>query len=480
MRFTARLLSDSDRERIHLDSLRILAEVGIRFHGTRALPLLKAAGAHVDEAAGIARIPAGLVADALAAAPRSFVLGARNPAFDFAVPSAVTRYAIDGTAAFTIDFETGERRYGTSHDIRDALRVFQAIDEGVMAWAPTAASDKPGPSRALHEFLGMARWCSKHGQHELHRVDQVPYLVDGLRALAGGDETLRARHPYSLIYCPVAPLTHDGAMLDAYIELGALDLPVMIMPMPVAGTTGPASLFGTVCQANVEALSAIVVFELAHPGRPLVYSSATGSADFRTGAFLGGTPEMGLQSAALTEMGRHYGLPASAAGCTSDAREPGPEAVIEKIMTTIPPVAAGADIVVGLGCIEGDQALILEQLLVDAEVARLCGRLVAGIDPGAAGVDLLADIAEVGPGGHFLAQPSTRRAVRSGEFYVPRLIGRHPYEAWLAAGRPSMYTGAREEVRRILAGPIADPLPDHVIDELDRILAAADRDLLES
>jgi trimethylamine:corrinoid methyltransferase-like protein len=479
MRFTARLLSDADRERVHGESLRILAEVGIRFHGTRALPLLRAAGASVDEEAGVARIPAGLVADALALAPRSFVLGARNPAFDFAVPSPVSRFAIDGTAAFAVDFETGQRRYGTAADIRDSLRVFQAIDEGVMAWAPTAASDTPGPSRAIHEFLEMARWCSKHGEHELHRLDQVPYLVDGLRAIAGSDEALRARHPYSLIYCPVAPLTHDGPMLDAYIELGALDLPVMIMPMPVTGTTGPASLFGTVCQANAEALSAIVVYQLGHPGRPLVYSSATGSADFRTGGFLGGTPEMGLQSAALTEMGRHYGLPASAAGCTSDAREPGPEAVIEKILTTIPPVAAGADIVIGLGCIEGDQALYLEQLLVDAEVARLCERLVAGIDPAAAGPDLLADIAEVGPGGHFLAQQSTRRAVRSGEFFVPRLIDRHPYEAWQAAGRPSLYANAREEVRRILAGPIVDPLPDDVSDELDRILAAADRELRE-
>jgi len=55
----------------------------------------------------------------------------------------VTRYAIDGTAAFAIDFETGERRYGTRRDSELALRVFQQADMGVMAWAPVTASDAP-------------------------------------------------------------------------------------------------------------------------------------------------------------------------------------------------------------------------------------------------------------------------------------------------------------------------------------------------
>jgi trimethylamine--corrinoid protein Co-methyltransferase len=478
MRLSPAFLSEGDRERVHRESLRILADVGVRYHGARALPLLEKAGASVDAGTGVARIPEGLVVDALAASPRSFVLGARNPEHDFALPSPVTRYAIDGTASFVTDFETGERRYGTKRDIVDALRVFQRLDVGVMAWAPTCASDAPSHSRAVHEFLAMAAACSKHGQHELHSTAQVPYLEAGLAAVAGSEDALRERHPYSLIYCPVAPLTHDGEMLDAYLALGRLDLPVMIMPMPVAGSTGPASLFANVCVANAEVLSAIVVYQLAHPGRPLVYSSATGTMDFRTGAFLGGTAEMGLMSAALTEMGRHYGLPATSAGCTSDAREPGPQAVFEKLITTLPPVLAGADIVVGLGEIEGDQNLVLEQLLVDAEVARACERIAKGVD---ADVDdaFFADIAEVGPGGHFLAQRTTRAAARGDEFLVPALAPRVSHETWLQLGKPSMYTAAREQVRAILGEPVVDPLPASTIDDIEAILAAADRELAE-
>lgn len=476
MKVQATFLSEADQARVDDESLRILAEVGVRYHGERALPLLAAHGARVDAESRTARIPAELVREALAAAPPSFVLGARNPVHDLALPSDTPRYGIDGTATFAIDFETGERRYGTRRDIEQAMRVFQEVDIGLMVWAPTAASDAPSGSRAVHEFLEMARHSSKHGQHELHTVEQVPYLEAGLRALMGSDTEIRARHAYSLIYCPVAPLTHDGPMLDAYLELGDLDLPVMVMPMPVTASTGPASLFANVALANAEALSAIVVFQLAHPGRPLIYSSAVGSMDFRSGAFLAGTAEMGLQSAALTAMGRRYGLPSGAAGCTSDARQPGPEVAIEKLITTIPPVLAGADIIVGLGEIESDQTLVLEQILVDAEIARICQRLCDGIDT-AAGAELFDDIAEVGPGGNFLAQQSTRRAAHGREFYTPALFDRHAYDAWVELGRPSMYQRAREEVARILAGPVVDPLPDDVNHEIDEILAAADLDL---
>ena len=144
----------------------------------------------------------------------------------------------------------------------------------------------------------------------------------------------------------------------------------------------------------------------------------------------------------------------------------------------LPPVSAGADIIVGFGEIDGDQTLILEQILVDNELAHYCERLVRGVDAGP-GAELFEDVAEVGPGGNFLATQATRRAARSGEFYEPALIGRVAYEAWQGLGRPSMYGRARDRVEEILAGPLVDPLPASVAAEVDRILAEADRALTD-
>ncbi len=478
MQFFVNVLSEDEQAAIHTESLRILSEVGVRYHGGRALPLLKADGARVVPEKQLAYIPAELVEQALQTAPKTVVLQARNPALSFTMPSAYTGLGMDGTAAFVIDFLTGERRYGTSKDIEDALRLFQAMDLGVMAWAPTCASDKPAPSRPLHEFFSMLKHCSKHGEHELHRLDQVPFLVEGLIAIQGSEEAVRREKIASLIYCPVAPLVHDGQMLDAYLELGQLDLPVMIMPMPVAGTTGPASLFSNVALANAETLSALVVFQLAHPGRPLIYSNAVGVLDFSTGGFLAGVPETALQSAALICMGRHYRLPTTSTGCASDAKEPGAQAVGEKMLTALTAFLSGADMVIGIGEIDCSQALVLEQIVVDNEIGHFCQRVRQGIDTSPAR-NLFEDIARVGPGGHFLKSKSTRQAARSGEFTVPGLTERHPYESWIARGRPSIYSAARERVREVLEGSVVDPLPENVSAALDDILRRADAELKE-
>jgi trimethylamine--corrinoid protein Co-methyltransferase len=479
MRFQSQLLSDNEKEQVHQETLRILNEAGVLYHSEKALKLLGANGARVDWDKKIAHIPAEVVAQALFTAPESFVLGARNSVYDYPLPSSVSRYALDGTAAFAQDFQTGERRYGTEKDNELGLRVFQEMDMGVMAWAPVSAEDKPADTRPLHEFFSIFKNTSKHGQHEVHFVEQVPHLAEGLVAVMGGEDEVRRRHAYSLIYCPVAPLMHDGPMMDAYIELGALDLPVMALPMPVTGTTGPVSLFGNICVANAEALSTIIAYQLAHPGRPVIYSSATGTMDLRNGAFMGGTPEMGLMSAALAEMGRFYGLPSTSAGCTSDANEPGPDAVLEKVITSIAPVLGGSDVIVGFGEVESDQLLVLEQIVVDNEIAHFCERVFQGVDVSPEKV-LTEDILKLGPGGNFLTRRSTRNLARSGELYFSGLLDRHTFEQWVKLGKPGLYSNARKRVEEILAEPMQDPLPDDVIGKLEEILANADKKLHNS
>ncbi len=208
MKFKAQILSEAEQEKVHEVSLRILQEVGVRYLGDRALPLLASHGAKVDWEEKIAHIPAELVEQSLSTVPKSFVLGARNSSFDYPLPAAESRFCIDGTAAFVSDFHSGQRRYGTRKDIEDALRVFQQLDLGVMAWAPTCASDTPAPARALHEFFSMMGSSSKHGQHELHTRAQVPYLVEGLGAVMGTDKPVVAVVSQSM--------EHNGASFEEW------------------------------------------------------------------------------------------------------------------------------------------------------------------------------------------------------------------------------------------------------------------------
>ena len=73
------ILSADQVEVIHHTSLRIVAELGIELMSPRARELMRAYGAETNEATGIVRLDAALVARALAATPASFTLTPRNP-----------------------------------------------------------------------------------------------------------------------------------------------------------------------------------------------------------------------------------------------------------------------------------------------------------------------------------------------------------------------------------------------------------------
>jgi len=317
---------------------------------------------------------------------------------------------------------------------------------------------------------------SLHIQHELSHPKEVPFMIEGLEAILGSSDAVKERKLFSVIYCTLAPLVHEGHMCDAYLDLIEYEQPVCIFPMACAGSTGPASLYSNIALGNAEALSALVLFQMAKPGCPLIYGDASGSTNFSSGGFLEGSPEMVLQSAARGEMARFYGLPNEQAGCLADAKEHGAQAIMEKMVTTLPLVMNGVDLVQGPGALETSNMMSLEQIVVDDEIACVCKRIRDGIDMSEA-KNYFEDIKDVKPGGHFLTQMNTVKACRSAEFLAPSLCDRDTYEKWDEIGRPDMYDKARERVEEILASPQKNPLPDDVIGKLEDIMRRADETL---
>lgn len=72
MKLSSRVLSDDEREMIHRTALTILERVGLRIKSPALFARLRRAGVPADEATRVVRLPPALVAEALAAAPRSW------------------------------------------------------------------------------------------------------------------------------------------------------------------------------------------------------------------------------------------------------------------------------------------------------------------------------------------------------------------------------------------------------------------------
>jgi len=476
MQLQSRFLSDSERERVHRDGLKILWEVGIRFRSARARAVLAGHGAKVDQDDEVVRIPAEMVAQALKTAPRSFTLGARKPEFDFALPSAFTGYTLDGAATFAVDFETGERRYAVTQDLVASLRLFEELPLGTVVWPNVVLNDIPEHSSDVRTALLSFFHSSKHIQHEIHHPAHVPYLIEGLAAILGSEDAIRHRKIFSVCYCTIPPLTHDEEMCDACLELAQFHVPILPYPMPACGSTGPASLYSDAAVANAESLSALVLFQMACPGTPVIYGSAAGVTNFSTAGFVQGAPESVLINGALGDMARYYGLPNTQAGCLSDAQEPGAQALLEKMLTTLPLVLSGVDVINGIGEMATSQLLVQEQILVDHELACLCKRLKDGLEVNDA-LDFFDDVARVGPGGHFLMEENTVAACRSPQFLHPKLVERSAYDHWVKLGRPDLYAKARKQARAILETPPPNPLPGDVAAKLEDLMRKADEDL---
>ncbi len=469
MNMNGQVFSKAEQDLVHQKSIDILENVGISFPDEGVLAMLEQNGASVDWDKQVAKISEAMVTKALLTAPKEFTLGARNPAHDFALPSSYSALNLDGTGVYALDPSTGDKRYGLLQDIANAAKIFETVSMGKVLWPPIVAADCPAGTRNLMGAATAMMHCSKHIQDEVKNVNEIPLLMGILSAILGDKKTIQERKIYSVTYCTVAPLMHDKDMMLANMELAKMNVPILVYPMPACGSTGPYSLFSNVALGNAEALSAIVLFQLTNPGTPLIFGTAQGIIHRKTGLFLEGAPETVLQGVAMTQMGKRYGLPTTIAGCLTDAKEPGMQSVLEKVLTTLPLSLAGADVIQGIGLLESSMTLSLEQILIDAEIGGLCQRMREGIEVSSE-KDCYEDIVQVGQGGHFLKQPSTRAGFRSKEFYVPSLLDRDTYDEWCDLGSPNMFTEANKKVKGILAAEPEHPLTLDVEKQIREIM----------
>lgn len=473
MRTALRVLSEDERSQVHERTLRLLATTGVRVDTARGRQILAGAGAEVDEHTGTVHFPRALVETCLQSTSRRFSLGGRRPGWCLPMNAGECALQADGGAVFVYDSLTGERRPATAGDWLAATRLIDILDEVGVYWAmvePTFAEHSLGDFVAY--WRGIFRHFSKHVQDCPYTVEQSRWMLEVLQAVFGSKEEVCRLHPVSFLLCPLSPLVIEADYTDAYLETAGWDLPVAIMPMPIMGTTAPASLISTLVLANCEVLAMLCLVQAAAPGTPVIYAPAPGVMDPRSGRYTGGQVEHALLGAAVTEMARYYGLPSET--CTGGTGHyiPSIQAGYERALNWALPALSWPDLLLGPGLLSGSTILSLEQLLIDVEVFRRCRRLCAGIgtDP-----DRWLDevIAAVGPGNHFLAEPSSRDGIRRGEWYIAKMGAGDTFEHWSAAGRPDLLAELRDQVAHLLATHRPLPLDEAVERELDRLEARA-------
>lgn len=214
-------------------------------------------------------------------------------------------------------------------------------------------------------------------------------------------------------------------------------MPVVILPMPLTGTTLPMTVLGTSIVNMAELLSALVLFQLAQPGRGLTSGVGAAAANMRTGAYFCGAPEVGLINVICIEMSRSYGLPVTGSAVTSDAKASNLQASSEGMLTGLACALAGADSMLAFGLMDGAETVSLAKVIMDCDV--------------------------VGAGGHFLGARSARQFYRAGELWQPRLWHREAFEHYIDTPQvKDAWDRAHELIEKNYVPPLPQDVQRHV------------------
>ena len=122
-------LSETEKQFVHEQTMRLLEEVGVAYNTPTLTGLLKDAGATVDESRLQVKLPWDLVDRCLRQVPREILLAGREPAYDCTVGGGRMLYTSDGAATYMLDDLTGERHEGTEADLAAMMTLYDAVPE---------------------------------------------------------------------------------------------------------------------------------------------------------------------------------------------------------------------------------------------------------------------------------------------------------------------------------------------------------------
>ena len=459
-------LNQDEIDLIHVQSIKSLQEIGIKVHSKPVLEMLEKNGASVDYNALVAKIPEKMVNQALESVQKEFSLCARDPKHDLKVPTKTYPWVTtSGLAVFVNDYETGEYRDSTRKDIAAFARLGDAVDSADFLWTALTARDVTPLAHGPHELWVTMQNTTKHVQGvTVQSAEDAKVQIELAALIAGGKEELRKRPLFSVIACPIAPLTFEQGSIEAQVELAKAGIPVASMSMSNGGVSSPLPVAGMLVNVNTENLGSIVISQMAAPGAPHIYCSESGPMNMATASIDYSLPEKSFLCIALAQMAKRYNL----ASLVADAGWGDEiEASVSGVMTPVTQltgIMGGSDLVTGLGCVDSAKGISFEQFIVDSYMWDCSKNYMNEVEISEEKIGLDA-VKEVGHGHDFLMHPHTLRYLR-GEL-----------SAWdrkkldlLEMDAQELPAAANKIVKSILETHKVEPIANDLVEKGDAII----------
>jgi len=459
-------LNQQEMDLIHAQSIKSLQEIGIKVHSKPVLEILEKNGASVDYNALVAKIPEKMVNQALESVQKEFTLCARNPKHDLKVPTKTYPWVTtSGLAVFVKDYETGEYRDSTRKDIAAFTRLGDAVDSLDFLWTALTATDVTPLAHGPHELWVTMQNTTKHVQGvTAQSAEDAKVQIELAALIAGGKEELKKRPLFSVITCPIAPLTYEKGSIEAQVELSKAGIPVVSMSMTNGGASAPLPVAGMLVNANTENLGSIVISQMAAPGAPHVYCSESGPMNMATASIDYSLPEKSFLCIGLAQMAKRYNMASLVADAGWGDKI---EASVSGVMTPVTQltgIMGGSDLVTGFGSVDSAKGISFEQFIVDSYMWDCSKNYMHEVEISEEKIGLDV-VKEVGHGHDFLMHPHTLKYLR-GEI-----------SSWdkekldlLEMDKQELPAEANKIVKSILDKHQVDPIANDLIEKGDAII----------
>ena len=473
----SKVLTTEQIDKIHASGLEILQRVGVQIPHDEMLNMFADSGAEVDLNTQRVRIPPELVEKSIKTAGKQFVTYGRDISRKAEFGCGKRNYTSTAGHAMWIDEVSQPRRYTTLDDVAVACRLADAMDGLTISGAMSDPNELPSEYRCVEVLASMIRNTTKPLAFWLHDRPSAKYLLEMTTALRGSEQAATDFPLWHPFFEPISPLRFPFDGIDLLFETGRFNLPVSIGPMAQMGLSAPGTLGGTMAVEHAEILAGICITQLIREGTPVCYGGVCHAFDMRTTQMIFAGPEQAIFGVAMTQMGKHLNLPVSINVGLTDSKRPDAQAGLETGTTLALGAAAGADIFGHMGICGVDQASSLDKLVLQEEVISYVESVMRNVEitDETLGLDV---IEQAGPGGTFIDKMHTVEHFRN-ELWFPKLLDRNFYQAWLDGGATDTAQRCRERKQHLLATHRVEPIDDDLDRELDKIVAAARRHLLE-
>ncbi len=463
-----KLLSDEDVQTMHEATLQVLHEAGVFWTHKPSLEILQGAGCRITD--NRVFFPPDLVIDSIAKANKRPVIRGRNGQVNSLGDGNLYFHNLGG-ARDVYDARTGSRRVATAHDCADAVRLLDAL--------PNCNTVTPffTPPDVSNEMLSL--YMYRHALSNTVKPVQGPGIQFGHEVRFAVEMAAVVGTPaneLTLSLSPVSPLTMHDIAAEAIMEMAKHGVNHANLPCPTGGATSPMTITGSIVQQSAETLAPLVLAQLINPGCGVVYCGRLGMLEPRTGLIWGGV-ELGISSAATVQLGHYYGFSVNVYGFSTNAHTLDAQNAFERGLNAAIPALAGADELSGIGEMEAGVMGSFAQMVLDNELAGSILRLRKGLSADAdhIAVNIILDV--MNGTRNFLGQKHTMKHLRGGEMALTKFAERNSWDTWdEKLGRKQMADYAIEESERILREHQPLPLDPSQEAELDKILAAAEKE----